>query len=450
MRGSYFHPAQRVSKALNVSERTVYNVANEERTGQLLNPSENRKRCGRKAVVIDSFTEGVIRRAVLQSYAEKKFPTLTALHATLSSDPNFPEMKRTTLRNIMKNTLKFKYVKTQGKPVPMERVDIAASRADYLTANTTVRKVKYYRRNGYSIFYQDETWINEHACKTKAWHIPEKEILSMSNSRPHVDIWLKGVGHRFADGLIGGFSDWPSGAGRRIIIVHLGSENGFLRGAGRVFSNTQKKPKDVPETTDDYHADMSTDYFVAWIKEIVDFLPEKSVLVLDQASYHKTIEESSKNPRSNWRKAKIIAWLENKKAQLPSHYPSFEKMTIPLLRQLAKKYHEDEEIIVERIVKTFQIIKRNQNPKLKEVEMLTKTVLEEMEADKNLWEKCVEHVIRLEDLLMEKENLVDDFMERIITPIIIPVCEGDSTEESSDEESDSESESNGSESELNV
>lgn len=134
MRGSYFHPAQRVSKALNVSERTVYNVANEERTGQLLNPSENRKRCGRKAVVIDSFTEGVIRRAVLQSYAEKKFPTLTALHATLSSDPNFPEMKRTTLRNIMKNTLKFKYVKTQGKPVPMERVDIAASRADYLTA----------------------------------------------------------------------------------------------------------------------------------------------------------------------------------------------------------------------------------------------------------------------------------------------------------------------------
>lgn len=82
--------------------------------------------------------------------------------------------------------------------------------------------------------------------------------------------------------------------------------------------------------------------------------------------------------------------------------------------------------------------------------MLTKTVLEEMEADKNLWEKCVEHVIRLEDLLMEKENLVDDFMERIITPIIIPVCEGDSTEESSDEESDSESESNGSESELNV
>jgi hypothetical protein len=88
-----------------------------------------------------------------------------------------------------------------------------------------------------------------------------------------------------------------------------------------------------------------------------------------------------------------------------------------------------------------QIIKRNRIPKLKEVEKLTKQIVSEMEGEsgKKLWKDCTRHVKDLEELLMNKESIVDDFFDRDINRLVIEVREGDTTDEdeggSSDEDS---------------
>lgn len=53
------------------------------------------------------------------------------------------------------------------------------------------------------IYYTDETWANENQSPQKGWHIPDCEVVGMGNNGTHVDQWLKGVGRRFADGLMG-------------------------------------------------------------------------------------------------------------------------------------------------------------------------------------------------------------------------------------------------------
>ena len=44
----------------------------------------------------------------------------------------------------------------------------------------------------------------------------------------------------------------PSGAGKRLIINHIGSENGFLEGAGEIF---------VGKKDGDYHHEMNSEHF---------------------------------------------------------------------------------------------------------------------------------------------------------------------------------------------
>ena len=253
----------------------------------------------------------------MEFYSKKTFPTLSKIHNQLQDDPNFPRLSITTLWRVMKEQLKFKFVKFEGI-WPLERPDIVKHRSDYLL------KIKELRAKGYKIYYQDESWINANESPSKGWHIPEREILGMGNGRSQVDIWLKGVGHRFSDGLIGGIASKPSGAGQRIVMIAVGSEDGFLDGTSKIFIG-KKNPK-----SQDYHSEMYSEHFTEWITDVIKKLPEKSVLIFDQATYHRKITDDTKNPTSNWRKPEVIAWL--RKNNIPFH----EKALLPELLKLAK------------------------------------------------------------------------------------------------------------------
>lgn len=69
-------------------------------------------------------------------------------------DPNFPKMSRSTCYAVMRKQLKFKYKKFNGKPVPFERQDIASARHEY------IRKVRYYRKLGYTVRYFSTFVVN--------------------------------------------------------------------------------------------------------------------------------------------------------------------------------------------------------------------------------------------------------------------------------------------------
>lgn len=100
----------------------------------------------RKEILVDSFTEGVIRRKILEGYSQKKFYTVRRLHQLLQEDPNFPRIKNcSTLQKIMKKQLKFKFVKFHSKPIPFERHDVQVARHSFL------RNIRNLRRQNYNV-----------------------------------------------------------------------------------------------------------------------------------------------------------------------------------------------------------------------------------------------------------------------------------------------------------
>lgn len=68
------------------------------------------------------------------------------------------------------------------------------------------------------------------------------------------------------------------GKGRRLIISHVGSEEGFVDGGLLIFESKKK--------TEDYHDEMNSEHFEEWLRGILPKLKENSVLVLDNAPYH--------------------------------------------------------------------------------------------------------------------------------------------------------------------
>jgi len=65
-----------------------------------------------------------------------------------------------------------------------------------------------------------------------------------------------------------------------VIINHIGSETGFLEGASDVFISKKD--------TKDYHNNMNGDRYLEWFNNVLDKIEDKSVIVVDQAPYHKS------------------------------------------------------------------------------------------------------------------------------------------------------------------
>ena len=138
-----------------------------------------------------------------------------------------------------------------------ERSDAVLMRVDYLD---WVRK---YRRDGYRIFWQDETWVFKHMAQSKVWQTA------------HV------ASERDVDYRV------PSSRRTRSIVYHLGSkETGLLEGCLLLF--TGQKSSDP-----DYNSEMNSEVFLKWFEETV--FPkmkeggQKCVFVLDRANYRNEI-----------------------------------------------------------------------------------------------------------------------------------------------------------------
>ncbi|XP_049272628.1 uncharacterized protein LOC125758899 [Rhipicephalus sanguineus] len=91
------------------------------------------------------------------------------------------------------------------------------------------------RKEKRAVYYLDETWVNAGHTKEKVWE------------------------DAFRKGLITGLRA-PSGKGGLLIVIHAGSENGFVDGASFVF----RAKKSV---TSDYHSEMDGPRFERWFKE---------------------------------------------------------------------------------------------------------------------------------------------------------------------------------------
>lgn len=65
----------------------------------------------------------------------------------------------------------------------------------------------------------------------------------------------------------------------------------------------------------DYHGAMNQENFLKWFEyQLLQNLEEPSIIVMDNASYHSTIQD--KVPNTSWNKPAIIEWLENQNIKM--------------------------------------------------------------------------------------------------------------------------------------
>lgn len=227
--------------------------------------------------------------------------------------------------------------------------------------------------------------------------------------------------------------------GKRHIIVHAGSQNGFLENAGLIFSTSNKSA--------DYHDSMNADLFEKWFEEsVLQRLEEPTLIVLDNAPYHSRQQE--KWPTGSWTKHALLEWLNVKQVAYPANSTKVELLSVIKAQKRPGKvyvidvlansyghrilrlppYHCELNAIemVWGIAKTYynkHIVLTSGSEG--EVLSIWDAALKSITA--NEWQKCVQKTERLIRETLEKEHLVDDVRPLIITDA------NDSDDEDSDE-----------------
>ena len=227
-----------------------------------------KKRSGKKKVTgIDSFDQGVVKRCVHNFHTTVgELPTVNNLLRKLQSDINF-EGSATSLRRILKD-IGFQWKKTDdNRKILIEHTNIQLKRIEFL------EKITRYRSEGRPIIYTDESYVDSTHTSSKSWSDGTKEGLKKKISK-----------------------------GQRVIMVHAGSETGFVPNALLIFKAGAK--------SGDYHQNMNFNNYEKWLRsQLMPNLPPNSVIVVDNASYHNKRDDTV--PTSSSRKAEMQKWLRD-------------------------------------------------------------------------------------------------------------------------------------------
>lgn len=386
------------STMTGAGEATIYRLLKQRKDGHLYEP---KKPSGRKLVETYQDYKDVVRRKVHSFYFKNEIPTLDKILTSIKDDESLPDVKRTKLWNILKE-LNFCWEKQNRKSLLIEKEEIIIWRRQYL------RDIKELRRQNKEIFYLDETWINEGHAPQKIW----------------IDKEIKSSRQAFLEGLSTGLKI-PSGKGRRLIITHIGSSKGFVNGGLLEFES---------KSTKDYHEEMTADVFEEYFSQMIELLPNDSVIVMDNASYHSRLVE--KLPTSSWKKSDIVNWLTEK--QIPFESDMVKKELLVVVRQHKLKFKKFvvDEIAKQRGITVLRlppyhcelnpieliwaqvkgdVARNNTTFKLSDVRALLNASLQKIEGEN--WRKAVDHAIKEEEKMWKLDNLVDQTIE----PLVIDV-----------------------------
>ncbi|CAH2102128.1 unnamed protein product [Euphydryas editha] len=396
---------------LGISVPSVYRIIKDYKENSQITPPIIEKNRPTFSDKIDDFTKSAIRRKVHSFFIKGELPTLKKVLNDINEDDTLPNFKRTTFYKILKH-LKFKYIKRQSNHAIIDSDDIVLWRRNYLY------KMKDFRKENRRIFYMDETWVNSGHTVNKTW----------------VDPTVKSKRQAFLDGLSTGAKN-PTSKGRRLCVVHIGNEDGFVEGASWIFES---------KSSGDYHESMDALNFEKWFEEVLPKLGDNAVVVMDNVPYHSRQQE--KIPNSNWLKANIQEWLKNKNISFTDNEIKLELLRkVNEVKFLYKKYAVNElakqhgiEILrlppyhcelnpialIWADVKGY-VAKNNTTFKFERVKELLNEGIKQITPEK--WRKCVEHVKKEEEKFSQLDHIVDNVTDKTL---IINVT--DSNSESTD------------------
>lgn len=240
----------------------------------------------------------------------------------------------------------------------------------------------------------------------------------------------------FLDGLTTGLKN-PTGKGKRLIISHIGGEEGFLVDGLLMF--------EAKKGTEDYHDEMNAECFEDWFGGILPKLKPNAVVVMDNAPYHSRKIETI--PKMSWTKARIQEWLTTKNI---SFEPNMVKATlIDIVKQQnhTEKYAVDE-MAAQKGIRLLRlppyhcelnpielvwaqvkghVANNNKTYKMQEVKTLFQEGINKVTPAK--WSDCVSHTIKEEDKMCHLDHIIDEVTDRFV----ISVTESDSDSDSEED-----------------
>lgn len=401
-------PAARTARATNVCERTVRRICSGINQARMTQESPEppvfsspKKRRSATVTNLDDFDKRVVRRTVLEFYERKEIPTLNKIQEELKQSISF-EGGVESLRKILMD-IGFKYRKVDGRKFLMERLDVVATRTQFL------RQMHQVRESSNSIVYLDETWVNQNYTVEKCWTDTTSD--AATGIKP------------------------PTGKGSRLIVLHAGTKDGFINNCELIFRAVNDG---------DYHKQMNGTMFEEWFKDkLLPNIEPHSAIVMDNAPYHSALLE--KNPTSSWRKADLRDWLERKGVQPSPDLLRAELYALTKKIAVGKKYRIDSiaEAAGHKVVRLppyhchynpieliwAQVkthVAKNNNYKMASLQPLVKEALSLVTASN--WMKAVQHA----EGLQEEDARQDVAVDHLVESFIINVEEESSEEELSD------------------
>lgn len=412
---------RKASDLTGVSSKSITRMAKEYRVaGAFSTPGRKRparKGKGTRLQKYDEFTLSAIRRKVHLFFKNNEIPTVAKIQHAVNEDNDLPNLSVDSTRRVM-NDLGFVYKKRSRDSMLIERDDIQVWRRKFL------RQIRHYRKEGRTIYYTDETWVNFGHTKESVWQ----------------DTFIKRPKDAFMSGLSTGLKA-PSGKGSRLIVTHAGSEKGFVPGAADIF--TGKKGKG------DYHNEMNGDYYEKWFtNKLLPNIESNSIIVMDNASYHSVFVESI--PNTSTKKEAIKQWLTSKNISF-----STDMIKAELLCLVSNVRHKYEEYRVDQVAQLhghtvlrlppyhcelnpieniWSVVKgdvaaKNKTFKEKEVELLTQEAIANISP--NTWANCLNHVLKEEQRMWDLDGLCDHTVENLTINF-----DPESTDTASDDSSD--------------
>ena len=264
---------EQTAKGLGIGEATVRRIMAEYNKNKQLIPEDRPKARGRPEHMVSKDLHAIARRYIRSQNLMGQHVSVELVREhlySISPEYTFPA---TTLWRAL-SRWGFTYGTGKRRSALKERDYVILARRRYLRQKRLNRKP-----DGTFIrpeVYLDETFINKNHSNQFTWYFDE--------DGPEVNK--------------------PSGKGERLIIVNAITIDGWVNNARLVFEATRK--------TGDYHGQMDWDNFSRWFTDqLLPNIPENSIIIMDNASYHNAAEEAS-FPKSNSSKDNLRKWLDDK------------------------------------------------------------------------------------------------------------------------------------------
>jgi len=335
---------------------------------------------------IDDFKKYAIRQKIHNFWFRHELPTLKNILLAINADPDLPILHIKSLKIVLKN-LSFENTRwNRNSFVLTERGDLVLWRRKYID------DIRRYRNEGRTIYYLEETLVD---C----------------------------IGECSSEDVAGVDVEAPGGVGKQLIVLHIGSADGFVEGGLLCLESKAS-------TSSDYHDHVDGDVFYDWFRGVLPLLKDNSVVVMDNASCY-----SVKNPEPamSWKKDRILRWLEDKGVVFDKPMVKFQLIEkAKEIRHIFDKYsrsiqeainynkailrlppyHSDLNPIqsawsvVNSYVKTNNCTSFNPDDVRQLLSDGVKLVTPEM------WADYVSHSIKEEDKLWNLDFITDDMLER--------------------------------------